>query len=123
MKTGSLVAKKTVSSGSGLASKKNDIYLSMTSKAITPLPYDLPPPDERRKRVIDETSAWTPGDIYVRDFSTQQDDDFMDPRKHLHIMDHMEEAEAAQRVKWEQEKAGEQKAALEKLAGLAQLRQ
>ena len=122
MKTGSLVAKKTVSSGSGLASKKNDIYLSMTSKAITPLPYDLPPPDERRKRVIDETSAWTPGDIYVRDFSTQQDDDFMDPRKHLHIMDHMEEAEAAQRVKWEQEKAGEQKAALEKLAGLAQLK-
>jgi hypothetical protein len=94
-------------------------YSSMTSKTILPSQFNLPPPDERRKRRIKETSAWTPGAIYVRDFSTQQADSYEDPAVHLHHMDAEDEKEKAKREAWEANRKVLHKSAMEKLADVA----
>jgi hypothetical protein len=97
-------------------------YKSMTSKTIAPPPYDLPPPDKKRLRNISETSAWTPGDIYVRDFGTQQCDSYMNPSVYLTSMDAADEAVVREREKWEKGRQSQRRVALEKLSGVARLK-
>jgi hypothetical protein len=106
----------------GHGNDDDGIYYSMTSKTIAPLPYNLPPPDLRRRREINETSAWTPGNIYVRDFSTQQEDSFMNPKVYTSHIDAHEESLEKERKEWENKRNVERNDALQKLYGVAKLK-
>jgi len=89
---------------------------------ITPAAFHLPPADQRRKRRIKETSAWTPGAIYVRDFSTNFTDSWEDPAVYSASVDAEDLAMDAKRAAWEESRMAQRRAALEKLSGLATLK-
>ena len=97
-------------------------YKSMTIKMIQPSPYQLPPADTRRNRKIKETSAWTPGQIYVRDFVTQTHDSYENPSIHLEHLNAEEAAENEKRSNWEQARLAQRATALKKLSGVAKLK-
>lgn len=123
MKSGTLRPNLGTLQSLGQLGKSNvSTFQSMTSKTIAPSPYDLPPPDLRRQRKIHETSAWTPGQIFIRDFETQQRESYMNPSVHLAHMNAEDEALAAERQKWAQGRQEVRKVALEKLAGVARLK-
>jgi len=105
-----------------LSTSSTSTYKSMTSKMITPSLFHLPPADERKKRRIKETSAWTPGQVYVRDFSTNFKDSWEDPAIYSGSVDAEDKEIMKKREAWEESRRSQRKVALEKLSGLATLK-
>lgn len=110
------------SASNTLSTTSTNTYKSQTSKMITPAAFHLPPADQRRKRRIKETSAWTPGAVYVRDFSTNFTDSWEDPAVYSASVDAEDLAMDAKRAAWEESRMAQRRAALEKLSGLATLK-
>ena len=94
-------------------------YQSATAKTIRPAAYDLPPADTRRRRHITDTSSWTPGMIYVRDFVTQNKQTFQDPSIHIDTQDQLDIALEEERKEWEANRIKERGVAITKLGDIA----
>ena len=94
-------------------------YQSATAKTIRPAAYDLPPADTRRRRQITDTSSWTPGMIYVRDFETQTKQTFQDPSIHIDTQDQLDIALEEERKIWEGNRIKERGVAIAKLGDIA----
>ena len=115
----SLSSGKLGSSLGGTTSNSSTSYMSCTSKVLMPSAYDLPPADTRRIRKITDTSAWTPGMIYVRDFQTQNHDSYVDPQEHLKALDAEDDLEEAKRNQGDKRRQEKRMEAVEKLGNIA----